>query len=336
MTSADVPRPGFPHRRSATFLRRVAEGGGPRTVAIALAANLVIAVAKLVAGITSRSTGMLAEAAHSFADSTNEVFLFVGLHRNQRPADAEHPLGHGRESFLWALLATVASFLIGGCVSVGMAIRELEMRQPVTPGIAAWVVLAISFAADGISWRQGIRQARRQAKDYGVSTWRYLVRASDPVVRAIVVEDSAGLAGLALAALGLLLSDLLGSSVPDSLASLLIGLLLMATAFGVARPLMDLLVGRSIAAPQLEVLRGILEQEPAIEEVLSFRATYLGPEEVIVAVKVHPAGNLSADAFARAMDELDHRIRRALPFVADVYVDATVTVQGAGRTVDDR
>jgi cation diffusion facilitator family transporter len=312
-----------PHRRSATFLRRVAEGGGSRTVAIALAANLVIAIAKLVAGLVSGSTGMLAESAHSFADSTNEVFLFIGLQRNRRPADAEHPLGHGRETFLWAFIATIASFLVGGCVSVAMAVRELEHRHPVTPGIAAWIVLAISFIADGISWRQSLLQARGQAKEYGVSTWRYLVRASDPVVRAVVVEDSAGLAGLALVALGLLLSDLLGSSVPDSIASLLIGLLLMATAFGVARPLMDLLIGRSIPAPQLAELRKILEQDPAIDEVLSFRATYLGPEEVVVAAKVHPASRLTADELARAMDELDHKIRLALPYVAEVYLDVT-------------
>src|SRR5689334_12770980 len=128
-----------PHRRSATFLRRVAEGGGPRTVAIALAANLVIAGAKLVAGLVSGSTGLLAESAHSFADSTNEVFLFIGLQRNRKPADAEHPFGHGRESFLWALFATIASFVVGGCVSVGLAIRELELGHPVTPGIVAWI-----------------------------------------------------------------------------------------------------------------------------------------------------------------------------------------------------
>lgn len=317
------PEPAVPHRRSATFLRRVAEGGGPRTVAIALAANLVIATAKLVAGLVSGSTAMLAESAHSFADSTNEVFLFIGLRRNRKPADAEHPFGHGRETFLWALFATIASFLVGGCVSVGLAIRELELRHPVTPGITAWIVLAISFIADGISWRQSLMQARSQAKEYGLSTWRYLVRASDPIVRAVVVEDSAGLAGLALAALGLLLSDLLGSSVPDALASLLIGLLLMATAFGVARPLMDLLIGRSIAESQLEELRKILEQDSAVDEVLSFRATYLGPEEVIVAAKVHPSARLTAEELGHAMDELDHKIRLALPFVAEVYLDVT-------------
>ncbi|HEY6147092.1 MAG TPA: cation diffusion facilitator family transporter, partial [Thermoanaerobaculia bacterium] len=213
----------FPQRRSATALRRFKEGESLRTILIALVANLVIAAAKLVAGLTSRSTGMLAEAAHSAADSVNEVFLAIGLYRDQKPADADHPLGHGRERFLWAFMAAISSFLIGGCLSIALAVSHLRGGHPIAGGVVAWIVLAISFAADGVSWLQGMRQTRRQAKEYGTTVWRYLVNASDPAVRAVVLEDSAALIGLSVAAGGLLLSRILDSSVPDSLASLLIG-----------------------------------------------------------------------------------------------------------------
>jgi cation diffusion facilitator family transporter len=315
----------LPQRRSATARRRAAEGESIRTIVIALLANIVIAIAKLIAGLASGSTGMLAEAAHSAADSVNEVFLAVGVHRDRQPADATHPLGHGRERFLWAFMAAIASFLIGGCLSIAMAFAALKARHPVSGGLAAWIVLAISFAADGASWVQSMRQARRQAKEYGASVWRYILQSSDPVVRAIVVEDSAALIGLCLAAGGLLLSEVLGSSVPDSLASLLIGLLLAVTAFGVARPLADFLVGRSLPAPLLEKLHAIVQEDAAIEQVLSLRAIYTGPEEVVVVGKVRPSASLNIEQLSRAMDELDHRIRAALPLVADVFIDVTAS-----------
>jgi cation diffusion facilitator family transporter len=320
----------LPPRRSATALRRDEEGESPRTIVIALLANIVIGIAKLLAGLASGSTALIAEAAHSAADSVNEVFLAVGLYRARQPPDEAHPFGHARERFLWAFMATIASFLIGGCVSIGIAIKELEAHHPVAGGVAPWIVVAVAFAADGTSWRQGIRQARRQAKDYELTVWRYLVRASDPVVRAVLVEDSAALIGLALAAGGLLLSRIVGSNVPDSVASLLIGVLLAVTAFALARPFADFLVGRSISAPQLERLRAIVEGDPALEEVLMLQAMYSGPEEVIVLAKARPSPSMDIKELGRAMDELDRKIRRALPFVAEVFIDVTGTETSAG------
>ena len=268
--------PTAPQRRSATALRRAAEGQSVRTIVIALVANVIIAIAKLIGGLISGSTGMLAEAAHSAADSVNEIFLAIGLHRDRQPADATHPMGHGRERFLWGFMAAIASFLIGGCVSIGMAIAALKARHPVTGGVTAWVVLAVSFVSDGASWLQSMRQARRQAKDYKITVWNYILRSSDPVVRAVVFEDSAALIGLCVAAGGLLLSRILRTSVPDSLASLVIGLLLAVAAFGLARPFADFLVGRSIAPQQFERLHAIFKEGPAIEQILSLRAPVLG------------------------------------------------------------
>jgi cation diffusion facilitator family transporter len=155
----------MPQRRSVTALRRVAAGDSTRTVVIAFLANIVIAVAKLIAGLTSGSTGMLAEAAHSAADSINEVFLAIGLYRQQAPPDAIHPTGHGRERFLWSFMATISSFLIGGCVSIALAISEFNEKHALSSGLAAWIVLGISFVAEGTSWLQSVRQARAQAKE---------------------------------------------------------------------------------------------------------------------------------------------------------------------------
>jgi len=312
-----------PQRRSIAALRSAARGESLRTVHIALVANVVIAVAKLVVGLLAGSAALLAEAGHSFADSLNEVLLGISLSRARVPADLVHPLGHGRERFLWAFMAAIASFLVGGCLSVGLAIRELSIGGSTQYTLAAWVVLAIALVADGASWLQGLGQARREAREHGQTIWRYLLSASDPALRAVVVEDSAALVGLALAAAGLLLSELVGTNTPDALASLCIGILLALTAFGLARPLADYLVGRSLPAEQLDQLDAILAAAPAIEEVLMLRAVYTGPEEVIVAAKVHPVSSLTIEQLARAMDELDLAMRSALPEVADVYLDVT-------------
>lgn len=316
----------MPQRRSATALRRVAEGESTRTVVVALLSNVAIAVAKLIGGLLSGSTGLLAEAAHSAADTVNEICLAIGLYRDRRPADIAHPLGHGRERFLWSFMAAIASFLIGGCLSIAMAVAQLKGHHPVPGGPLAWIVLAISFLADGTSWLQSMRQARRQAKDYNLTIWRYILRSSDPVVRAVFFEDSAALIGLVVAASGLLLSRVFGTSVPDSLASFVIGLLLASTAIGVARPFADFLVGRSVAPEQLEEILAIVETDAAVEQVLTFRAIYSGPEEVLVMAKIHPAAHINSEQFSRAMDALDHTIRLAFPFVADVFIDVTANL----------
>ena len=150
-----------------------------------------------------------------------------------------------------------------------------------------------------------------------------MLRASDPVVRAVVFEDSAALIGLCIAASGLLLSTIVGSSLPDSVASLLIGILLSVTAFGLGRPFADFLVGRSLPSPQFEKLYSIVKDDAAIEQILSLRALYSGPEEVVVMAKVHPSPHMNIEQLTTAMDGLDHEIRVALPFAADVYIDVT-------------
>lgn len=313
----------LPPRHSRAALQSAAAGESARTVRIALLANVVIALAKLIAGLLSGSAAMLAESGHSFADSLNELLLGGSMRRANRPADRLHPIGFGRERFLWAFLAAIASFLIGGCLSIALAIRNLRAPSESTSQGIAWVVLAIALIADGVSWWQGMWQARHEAAAHGKGVWRYLWRTSDPALRAVVVEDSAALLGLALAAIGLLLSHWAGNDTPDAIAALLIGVLLAATAIGLGRILADFLVGRSLPPSQLERLEAIVAESQAVTEILTLWAVYTAPEEAIVAAKIHPDESLSSEQLARAMDALDGEIREALPEVADVFLDVT-------------
>ena len=189
--------------------------------------------------------------------------------------------------------------------------------------IVAWIVLAVAFGAEGLSLLQSLALTRQEAALWGESTLSFLRQTSEPTLRAIVVEDTAALIGLLLAAGGLLLHQVAGLERADAIAALLIGLLLAATAFGLARPLADLLIGRSMLPGRLERVYAILEESPSIDEILSVQAVYGAPQEVIVGAKVHPAPGQTADELAIALDHIDHTLRRELPEVAEVYIDLT-------------
>jgi cation diffusion facilitator family transporter len=312
-----------PLRHSLAALQAGESRRNQRSIAVALLANLVVAAAKLAAGLTTGSAALLAEAGHSAADSINELLLGFSLRHGRRPADALHPFGHGGARFLWAFIAAISSFLIGGCLSVALAVHELLAGAAVERYLVGWVVLAVAFIADGISLLQSLAQTRREAAAWGESPVSFLRNTSEPTLRAIVVEDTAALAGLALAAGGLLLHQFAGLANADAIAALLIGLLLAATAFGLARPLADLLIGRSMHPARLEKVYAILERSPSIDEILSVKAVYGAPQEVVVAAKVHPAPGKTADELATALDDIDHTLRQELPEIAEVFIDLT-------------
>src|SRR6266576_6295584 len=287
-----LPRRGLRH--SAASLRASRSHGSRRSLIVAFAANLFVAAAKLAAGLITGSAALLAEAAHSLADSTNEVMLGVSFRRARRPADAEHPFGYGALRFLWAFLAAISSFLIGGCLSVGLAVNDLLHGNAIDEFLVAWIVLGIAALADGTALVQTMRQARREDALWDLPTIRYLRHTSDPTLRTLAVEDTAALIGLGLAAAGLLVHELGGPASSDAIASLLIGLLLGLTAIGLARPLADLLIGRSIMPARLELARRTLAESPAVDEIRQLYAVHVAPQEVLLAAKVHPVADMDA------------------------------------------
>ena len=249
--------------------------------------------------------------------------LGVSFRRAGRPADAEHPFGYGGLRFLWAFLAAISSFLIGGCLSVGLAVNDLIHSSVIDEFLVAWIVLGIAALADGTALVQTMRQARREAALWDLPTIRYLRHTSDPTLRALAVEDTAALIGLGLAAAGLLVHELGGPASSDAIASLLIGLLLGLTAIGLARPLADLLIGRSILPARLELARRTLAESPAVDEIRQLYAVHVAPQEVLLAAKVHPVADMDADELAEAMDEIDSRLRAELPEIGEVFIDVT-------------
>lgn len=319
----DRLRPPIGPSHSAATRRAGRAAGHLRSIVVALAANVLVAAAKLAAGLITGSSALLAEAVHSAADSINEVLLWVSIRRGGRPADAEHPLGYGGARFLFAFLATITSFVVGGCVSIGLAIHSLLGGRVIDHFLIAWSVLAVAAVGDGVSLVQTLRQARREAALWNTSTLDYLRGTSEPTLRALAVEDGAALVGVAIAAIGLLVHELGGPSNSDAVASLLIGALLAITAVGLAHPLADLLIGRSLAPARLQKARSIIEHSPAIDHVLNLYALHAAPQEAILTARVHPTAGLSGEQLARLLDELDRRLRRELPEIGEVFIDIT-------------
>ena len=322
--TAAKPHPRHGLRHSAASLRSSRSPGSRLSLLVAFVANLIVAAAKLAAGLLTGSAALLAEAAHSLADSNNEVLLAFSFRRARRAADAEHPFGYGGVRFLWAFLAAIASFVIGGCLSVGLAINDLVHGNVVDDYPIAWIVLGIAAIADGTSLIQTMRQARREAAVWGARTIPFLAHTSDPTLRALAVEDSAALIGLVLAAAGLGVHELGGPASSDAIASLLIGILLGVTAIALARPLADLLlIGSSVRPERLERARRILEASPrSMRSSSSTRSTSPRRTRSWPPRSIRPR-RWTSSGLARSMDELDARLRSELPEIGEVFIDVT-------------
>ncbi|WP_435860700.1 cation diffusion facilitator family transporter [Streptomyces spiralis] len=298
-------------------------GGSAFTVVVAAAANLGVALAKAVAGVISGSSAMLSEAGHSIADTITEVLLLVALKRGKKPPDEDHPLGHGPERYIWALLASVATFVGGGVFAVYDGIHALTHGERPGDPLISYIVLAVAFVLEGLSLRTGLKQATGRARHFRVRLLRYLQHTPDTAVKAVVMEDSAALVGLALAALGLLGGQLTGSGVWDGAASILIGLLLVLVAFVLGRSNTELLIGRALPAPVRDAVRRELTGIRHIESVLELTTLVQGPGEILIAAKVDFRGLSTSDEIESACEEAESRLRTLFPAVKRVYLDPT-------------
>ncbi len=200
------------------------------TVLVAFGANLLIAIAKSVAAVVTSSASMLAEAAHSWADAGNEIFLLVADRRSERGRDVRHPMGYGREAYVWSMFAAFGLFTAGAVVSIWHGVSELLDPEEATNYLVAYVVLGIAFVLEGVSFAQATRQARKAARGARPRVLGYILNTSNPTLRAVFAEDAAALIGIVIAATGIALHQITGSPVPDAIGSLLIGVLLAVVA----------------------------------------------------------------------------------------------------------
>jgi cation diffusion facilitator family transporter len=309
---------------SARSLRPGRSAESRRTATVALASNVTIAVAKIVAGALSGSAAMLAEAAHSLADTANQTFLLISIGLSERPPDEAHPFGSGRERFLWTFVAAVGTFLAGAVFAIGWGIYELlGPARGETEFLLPFAVLALSLLTEGFSWLRALRQTRAEARRERLGYAEYVRMSRDPNVKMVLFEDSAALIGIALAALGIGLQAITGTGFWDPAASVAIGVLLIAVAFWMARDARYMLVGAAARPDERLALERALVAFPEVAEVRELLTLTLGPNALLVGARIELADGLDADRVERVSDEIDARLREVVPDVAEVFVDAT-------------
>jgi cation diffusion facilitator family transporter len=308
-------------RASHDLLRSVPGSDGPggsesvTTVLVAFGANVLVAVAKSVTAVVTGSASILAEAAHSWADAGNGVFLLIANRRSRRPPDLAHPLGHGREAYVWSLFAALGLFVAGAAVSVTHGVQELVRPEPASHFIVGYVVLVVSFVLEGISFLQSFRQAKPEARSMQRDLIEHVLATSDPTLRAVFAEDSAALIGLVIAAAGLAGHQLTGSPIPDAVGSILVGVLLAVIAIVLINRNRRFLIGQQ-ADPRVRAatIQALLDA-PEVARVTYLRLEIVGPRMVSVIGDVDLTGDDTESHLAVRLRALEARIS-ASPAVA--------------------
>ncbi|WOF23249.1 cation diffusion facilitator family transporter [Microbacterium betulae] len=293
------------------------------TVIIAFFANVLVAVAKTVAAVVTSSASMVAEAAHSWADAGNEIFLLIADRRGARRKDARHPLGYGRSAFVWSLVAAFGIFTAGSIVSIMHGVQELASDEPVESPVVAYVVLGVAFVLEGTSFLQAFIRSRRLARERGTSTWDYVIETSDTTLRAVFFEDAAALVGLLIAGGAIAVHQITGVAAWDAVGSILVGLLLGVVAVVLIWRNMAFLVGTS-ASPVLRARAGRALLESAdIERVTYLHIEYVGPNRLFIVAEIDLAGDAREHDVARRLREVERRIE-AHPVVEAVVLSLSV------------
>ena len=299
----------------------VAVSAGSQGVVVkALIANLGIAIAKFVAAFLSRSAAMLSEAVHSLADSGNQLFLLLGMRRATRQEDAVHEFGYAAERYFWAFIVAVSLFTIGATFSMYEGIHKV-MHPDGEAGsrTVAYIVLGVSIALELFSLNAAIQEFRHIKA--GRSLRQTIDEARDAVVIVVLFEDVAALVGLLAALAGVGLSQLTGNGVWDGIASIIVGVTLFAVAYFIARKTKQLLIGQSVTPAQRQRILELITSSPGVKQVVHLRTMHLGPEEVLVGMKIVIADDVRAKDSTQIVDALEARLRAELPILRRIYVE---------------
>lgn len=297
-------------------------GESTLTVVLALLVNAAIAVMKLIAGLITGSAAMLAEAAHSVADTFTEALLLTALRTSSKPADRTHPFGYGKERYFWSLLAAVSIFTSGSLFALYQGFEAIfgppvEQERP----LLAYIVLAIAFALESVSWTQAARQTTREAKAENRSIVEYLRHSDDPTSKTVLFEDTAALTGLLIAFAGIGLHQITGSQLADGIASVLIGLLLAGVAYLLGRTNRGLLIGRQADPVLVRAIGQRLREAPEVEAVVDLLTMTVGTDNVLLCARLDFDDALGAADLERACVRIDGELREEFHELDEIFLE---------------
>lgn len=292
----------------------------PRTVIVAILANVAIAVAKYAASVFTGSAAMTAEAIHSTVDAGNSVLLLVGMHRSAKPADERHPFGYGREIYFWSLVVAVVIFGVGGGAAIAEGLNRFS--EPLQLQNIEWnyAVLGAALVFESISWIVAYRAIRKE--NPGVSPFVAARRSKDPGLFVVLFEDTAAIIGLLIAlVIGTFAATLFPSKHLDAIASLLIGILLIAVALFLMNRTRSLLVGESADEEIVDGIRALLTADPRVESVHRILTAQMSPGYVLLNLDLYLDRGLVGMNVIETIQDVELAIRREFPSVKEVFVE---------------
>ncbi|MBD8640544.1 cation diffusion facilitator family transporter [Sphingomonas sp. CFBP 13733] len=284
----------------------------------ALAANLGIAVAKFVAAGLTGSSSMLTEGVHSLVDSGNQILLLYGQSQAKQPADAAHPFGYGRELYFWAFVVAILIFAVGAGVSIYEGYRHMLRPEPLSDPLIAYIVLGVAVLLEGTSWTIAVREFAKSKGDSG--WWTAIHRSKDPAGFIVLFEDSAALAGLLIAGLGIWASHAFADPRIDGVASILIGLILALVAVILARESKGLLIGERADSAVIATIRGIVAAHPGIAAVNHVRTIHTAPDSIFAAISADFVDTLTMGEGETMIEAMEGELRAAVPMLASIYI----------------
>jgi cation diffusion facilitator family transporter len=294
------------------------EGGSNIVIFAALAANLGIAVAKFIAAGISGSSSMLTEGFHSVVDSLNQVLLLFGQHRGKQAPDEAHPFGYGRELYFWAFVVAILIFAVGAGVSVYEGYTHYLAPEPLRDPTINYIVLAIAFALEGTSWIIAMREFAASKGDAG--WWQAIHRSKDPAGFIVLFEDSAALAGLLIAGLGVWASHAYGDARLDGIASVAIGIILAGVAMLLAREAKGLLIGEGADPAIVAKVREIVETSPAVTCINHVRTIHTAPHAIFVAISADFKDSVTMGEAETLIEGIEDQLRAAVPHLSSIYI----------------
>ncbi|MBA3655526.1 MAG: cation diffusion facilitator family transporter [Actinobacteria bacterium] len=287
----------------------------------AFLANLGIAAAKLIGFLFTGASSLLAEAAHSAADTGNQALLIVGGRKARRAPTDAHPFGHSGERYFWAFVVAVVLFTAGGLFALYEGVDRLI--HPHRLESAGWAVgiLLIAIALESFSLRTAMREAREPKRRDGGSWWAFIRRSKSPELPVVLLEDTGALLGLAIALAGIIVAEITGNARFDAAGSLTIGALLFAIALFLGVEMKSLLLGEAASAEQLRALSREIESAPSVRRLIHMRTMHLGPDDLLVAAKVEFSSSLGYQGLAGAIDDVEARMRAAVPAAKLIFLE---------------
>lgn len=294
--------------------------GNQKVVLAAMIGNAVITLCKFIAALVSGSAAMLAESVHSLADTANQALLLLGTHLGKKNDPVLYPLGRARETYFWAFVVAMMLFLLGGVFAIYEGIHKL-LAPPEAPGspVLPLIVLGVSVACETVSFVVALREFRKQKGQRSVRD--ALFAGKDPTVPIVLLEDSGALIGLALAIVSVLASWLSGSNLPDVVGSIAIGVLLCTIGVLLARDTKSLLIGEAATLEDRREAAAAIEGTPGVEAVTQMLTYHLGPDTVLLALKIRFKASLSVVDLEQVIDDLEVRVRARVPVMKRIFVE---------------